>query len=123
MLHVFGDDYDTIDGTGVRDYIHVLDLAKGHVQALKAIERKQGLSIYNLGTGRGLSVFELIQAFEQATGQKIPYQIDARRPGDIATCYADCQKAKDELGWQAEKDVYAMCQDAWRFQERNPNGY
>ena len=123
VLHVFGDDYDTIDGTGVRDYIHVLDLAKGHVQALKAIERKQGLSIYNLGTGRGLSVFELIQAFEQATGQKIPYQIDARRPGDIATCYADCQKAKDELGWQAEKDVYAMCQDAWRFQERNPNGY
>lgn len=122
-LHVFGDDYDTKDGTGVRDYIHVLDLARGHVCALQAIKRKQGLSVYNLGTGSGLSVLELIRAFEKVTGKEIPYQIDARRPGDIATCYADCTKAKQELGWEAQKDVYAMCRDAWHFQEKNPNGY
>ena len=122
-LGVFGDDYDTPDGTGVRDYIHVVDLAKGHVKALKKIADKSGVSIYNLGTGNGYSVLQVLHAFEKACGKKIPYVIKPRRPGDIATCYADASKAKKELGWEAEYDIERMCTDAWRRQSNNPNGY
>ena len=122
-LGVFGDDYDTPDGTGVRDYIHVVDLAKGHVKALKKIADKSGVSIYNLGTGNGYSVLQVLHAFEKACGKKIPYVIKPRRPGDIATCYADASKAKKELGWEAEYDIERMCTDAWRWQSNNPNGY
>jgi UDP-glucose 4-epimerase len=114
-LKVFGNDYPTVDGTGVRDYIHVVDLAEGHVLALE--KSVPGTHVYNLGTGRGTSVLELIKAFEQANNLTIPYTITARRPGDIAECYADASKAKDELGWVAKKGVLEMCQDAWRFQE------
>ena len=122
-LGVFGDDYDTPDGTGVRDYIHVVDLAKGHVKALKKIEDKSGVSIYNLGTGNGYSVLQVVKAFEKACGKTIPYAIKPRRPGDIATCYADAAKAKAELGWEAEYDIERMCTDSWRRQSNNPNGY
>ena len=122
-LHVFGDDYATSDGTGVRDYIHVVDLAKGHVKALKAIEENCGVAVYNLGTGRGYSVLELVHAFEEVSGVKIPYVIEERRPGDIAVCYSDPGKAKRELGWKAELDIYDMCRDSWNWQKKNPEGY
>ena len=122
-LHVFGDDYATVDGTGVRDYIHVVDLAKGHVKALKAIEENCGVAIYNLGTGRGYSVLELVHAFEKVSGVTIPYVIEERRPGDIAVCYSDPGKAKRELGWKAEYDIYDMCRDSWNWQKKNPEGY
>ena len=122
-LGVFGNDYDTPDGTGVRDYIHVVDLAKGHVKALKKLEDKSGLSIYNLGTGKGYSVLDIVKNFEAATGVKIPYVIKARRPGDIATCYSDASKAERELGWKAENGIREMCADSWKWQSQNPNGY
>ena len=122
-LGVFGNDYDTPDGTGVRDYIHVVDLAKGHVKALKKIEDKSGLSIYNLGTGKGYSVLDIVKNFEEANGVKIPYVIKERRPGDIATCYSDASKAERELGWKAEYDIKDMCADSWNWQSKNPNGY
>ena len=122
-LGVFGNDYDTPDGTGVRDYIHVVDLAKGHVKALKKIEDKSGVSIYNLGTGIGYSVLDVVHAFEKACGKEIKYEIKPRRAGDIATCYADATKAKEELGWVAEKGIEEMCADTWRWQSHNPNCY
>lgn len=122
-LTVFGNDYDTHDGTGVRDYIHVVDLAKGHVKALKKIEEKAGLKIYNLGTGIGYSVLDIVKNFEEATGVKIPYEIGPRRPGDIATCYSSADKAKEELGWEAENGIREMCADSWNWQKNNPNGY
>ena len=119
-LSVFGNDYDTPDGTGIRDYIHVVDLAKGHVSALKKLEtEKQGFFIYNLGTGVGYSVLDMVKAFEKATGRKIPYKIAPRRAGDIATCYADPKKAKEELGWIATKTLEDMCKDSWRYVEKN----
>lgn len=122
-LGVFGNDYDTPDGTGVRDYIHVVDLAIGHVKALKKIEEKAGLCIYNLGTGHGYSVLDIVRNFEEASGVKIPYVIKERRAGDIATCYSDATKAKEELGWVAERGIKEMCEDSWRWQKNNPNGY
>ena len=122
-LNVFGNDYDTHDGTGVRDYLHVVDLAKGHVMALKKIKDKSGLSIYNLGTGIGYSVLDIVKNFEEATGVKVPYEITGRRPGDIATCYADPSKAAKELGWRAEYGIKEMCEDSWRWQSMNPDGY
>lgn len=122
-LGVFGDDYDTPDGTGVRDYIHVVDLAVGHVKALKKIEEKAGVNIYNLGTGNGYSVLQVVKAFEKACGKPIKYQIKPRRAGDIATCYSDAAKAKEELGWVAERGIEEMCEDSWRWQSNNPNGY
>ena len=122
-LGVFGDDYDTPDGTGVRDYIHVVDLALGHVKALKKIEEKAGLKIYNLGTGCGYSVLDVVHNFEKASKVKIPYSIKPRRAGDIATCYADASKAKEELGWEAQYSILEMCDDSWRWQKNNPNGY
>mgnify|MGYP001132180449 CR=1 FL=1 len=122
-LGVFGDDYDTPDGTGVRDYIHVVDLALGHVKALKKIEEKAGVKVYNLGTGNGYSVLDMVKAFGKACGKEIPYQIKARRPGDIASCYADPTKAKEELGWVAERGLDEMCEDSWRWQSNNPEGY
>ena len=122
-LGVFGDDYDTPDGTGVRDYIHVVDLAIGHVKALKKIQEKSGVSIYNLGTGVGYSVLDVLHAFEIACGKEIPYQIKPRRAGDIATCYCNAEKAKNELGWVAERGIDKMCEDSWRWQTMNPNGY
>ena len=116
-LSVFGNDYDTPDGTGVRDYIHVVDLAKGHVKALEKLEKeKEGLYIYNLGTGKGYSVLDMVKAFEKATGKKVPYKIAPRRAGDIATCYADPKKAFEELGWKAEKTLEDMCLDSWNYQ-------
>jgi UDP-glucose 4-epimerase len=121
-LMVFGNDYPTPDGTGVRDYIHVVDLAKGHLKALEKVIASNGIQAYNLGTGKGYSVLELVAAFEKAAGVKIPCQIVDRRPGDIAVCYADPSKAKIELGWVAEKGIEDMCRDAWRWQENNPNG-
>lgn len=121
---VFGDDYDTPDGTGVRDYIHVVDLAVGHVKAIEKLKKtKGGVVIYNLGTGNGYSVLDIIKSFEKASGKKIKYEIKPRRPGDIATCYADVTKAKDELGWEAKYDIARMCEDSWRWQSNNPNGY
>lgn len=122
-VNVFGDDYDTPDGTGVRDYIHVVDLAKGHVCAVKKLLEHPGLVIYNLGTGVGYSVLDIIHNFEKACGKKIPYVIAPRRPGDIATCYSDPSKAWKELGWKAEYGIDKMCEDAWRWQTMNPNGY
>ena len=123
-VRVFGNDYDTPDGTGVRDYIHVVDLALGHVKALEKMETMEGgVGIYNLGTGVGYSVLEVIEAFRKATGHPIPYQICERRPGDIATCYAATDKAEKELGWKAERGIDEMCADAWRWQSSNPNGY
>lgn len=123
QLGVFGDDYDTPDGTGVRDYIHVEDLAAGHVSALSAIEKNCGLAIYNLGTGTGYSVLDVVHAFEDATDVKIPYVIKPRRAGDIAMCYSDPSKAERELGWKAQYDLKDMCRDSWRWQSQNPNGY
>ena len=120
---VFGNDYDTPDGTGIRDYIHVVDLARGHVKAIQKLADKEGVSIYNLGTGKGNSVLEVIRAFERACGHEIPYEIKARRPGDIATCYSQCDKAERELGWKAEYDIDRMCADSWNWQQKNPNGY
>lgn len=122
-VNVFGDDYDTPDGTGVRDYIHVVDLAKGHVCAVKKLLEHPGLVIYNLGTGVGYSVLDIIHNFEKACGKKIPYVIAPRRPGDIATCYSDPSKAERELGWKAQYGIDRMCEDAWRWQKMNPNGY
>lgn len=122
-LGVFGNDYDTPDGTGVRDYIHVVDLAVGHVKALKKIEENAGLCIYNLGTGTGYSVLDIVKNFEEANGVKIPYVIKDRRPGDIATCYADPSKAQKELGWSAQYGIKEMCADSWNWQSHNPNGY
>ncbi len=122
-LGVFGDDYDTHDGTGVRDYIHVVDLALGHVKAIKKLEDKAGLSIYNLGTGTGYSVLDVVKNFEAASGVKIPYSIKPRRAGDVATCYSDAAKAKRELGWEAQYGIKEMCGDSWRWQKNNPNGY
>lgn len=132
-LGIFGNDYDTHDGTGVRDYIHVVDLARGHVAALKVFEKRnvissqrdeeKGLYIYNLGTGHGYSVLDVVKAFEKVNGVKIPYVIKERRPGDIATCYCNPTKAKEELGWEAEYGIEEMCRDSWRWQSQNPNGY
>ncbi|QOR84154.1 UDP-glucose 4-epimerase GalE [Geobacillus stearothermophilus] len=122
-LRVFGNDYPTIDGTGVRDYIHVVDLAIGHVKALEKVLAATGVEAYNLGTGRGYSVLEVVSAFERATGVTIPYKIVDRRPGDVAVCYADPTKAKGELGWIATRGIDDMCRDAWRWQSQNPNGY
>lgn len=122
-LGVFGDDYPTADGTCIRDYIHVLDLAAGHVKALKKIEEKAGLCIYNLGTGNGYSVLEVIRNFEEATGKKVPYSIKPRRAGDIAVNYADARKAYEELGWKAQYGIREMCADSWKWQSMNPNGY
>lgn len=122
-LGVFGNDYDTPDGTGVRDYIHVVDLARGHVKAMKKFQEEPQVRIYNLGTGKGYSVLEVLHAFEKACGKTLPYEIKPRRAGDIATCYADPSKAKRELGWEAEYGIEEMCQDSWRWQSMNPNGY
>ena len=122
-LNVFGNDYNTHDGTGVRDYIHVIDLAKGHLKALEKVMRGSGVDIYNLGTGTGYSVLDVVKTFEKVTGQVIPYVITDRRPGDIDMCYADPSKAFDELGWKAEKDLEDMCRDSWNWQKNNPNGY
>ncbi|MFZ3172012.1 MAG: UDP-glucose 4-epimerase GalE [Carboxydocellales bacterium] len=122
-LKIFGNDYPTPDGTGVRDYIHVVDLAIGHLKALEKVMSSSGVVSYNLGTGKGYSVLAVVSAFERATGIQIPYSIVSRRPGDIAECYANPQKAKRELGWMAERDVERMCADAWRWQLNNPSGY
>lgn len=123
QLRVFGDDYPTKDGTGVRDYIHVVDLSIGHLRALEKIDKASGVYIYNLGTGRGYSVLEVVEAFAKASGKEIPYVITERRAGDVAECYADPTKAKQELGWEAERDILQMCEDSWRWQVNNPNGY
>lgn len=131
ILNVFGNDYDTKDGTGVRDYIHVVDLANGHIKALEKLKemkkdpnvKEKGVLIYNLGTGHGYSVLEVLQSFEKVVGKPIKYEIKDRRPGDIATCYADTKKAKEELGFVAERGIEEMCEDAWRWQQKNPNGY
>lgn len=122
-LSVMGNDYDTPDGTGVRDYIHVMDLANGHLKALRYLDTATGCVAINLGTGAGNSVLEMVQAFEQASGKPVPYQIVARRDGDIAACYADASLAASLLGWRAERDLAAMCTDTWRWQMNNPNGY
>ena len=122
-LNVYGDDYDTPDGTGVRDYIHVVDLAKGHLRALDKICGTHGVEVYNLGTGNGYSVLDVVKAFEKASGVKVPYKIAPRRPGDLATCYSDPSKAERELGWKAEKGIDEMCADSYRWQHNNPNGY
>ncbi len=123
-LNVFGDDYDTHDGTGVRDYIHVVDLAIGHVKAVeKILKDEPKVNIYNLGTGNGYSVLDIVKAFEQASGQKIEYKIAPRRPGDLDVCYSDASKAFNELGWKAERDLLEMCEDSWRWQSNNPNGF
>ena len=122
-LGVFGNDYPTHDGTGVRDYIHVVDLAKGHVKAIEKIKEKTGVVTYNLGTGVGYSVLDMVKAFEKASGAKVPYEIKPRRAGDIPVCYADPTKAKKELGWSATMGIEEMCEDSWRWQSNNPNGY
>ena len=122
-LGVFGDDYDTPDGTGVRDYIHVVDLAAGHVKAINKIKENPGVKIYNLGTGKGYSVLDVVKAFSKACGHDVPYEIKPRRAGDISTCYSDASLAKKELGWEAKYDIDEMCEDSWRWQTMNPNGY
>ena len=122
-IHVYGNDYPTSDGTGVRDYIHVVDLARGHVAALKKLETNCGLFVCNLGTGKGYSVLEVIKAYEKACGKSLPYVIDPRRPGDIPSCYADPTKAREELGWEAEYGIEEMCASSWNWQHANPNGY
>ena len=122
-LGVFGDDYDTPDGTGVRDYIHVVDLAAGHVKAINKIKENPGVKIYNLGTGKGYSVLDVVKAFSKACGHDVPYEIKPRRAGDITTCYSDASLAKKELGWEAKYDIDEMCEDSWRWQTMNPNGY
>jgi UDP-glucose 4-epimerase len=123
FLRVFGDDYPTPDGTGVRDYIHVVDLAIGHLKALERLVGRRGCTAYNLGTGQGTSVLEALHAFERASGRPIPYKILPRRPGDAAVCYCDPSLAERELGWKAERDLDTMCRDAWRWQSQNPEGY
>ena len=122
-VHVFGDDYNTPDGTGVRDYIHVCDLATGHAAALNWMNGRTGVEIFNLGTGKGTSVLEIIKAFSRACGKDLPYQIDPRRPGDVDANYADCSKAKREMGWEAKYTIDDMCRDSWNWQCKNPNGY
>ena len=122
-LSVFGNDYNTPDGTGVRDYIHVVDLAKGHIKALEKLDTNSGLVTYNLGTGKGYSVLDLVKAFSKASGKEIPYKIVDRRAGDIGVCYADPKKANENLGWKAEKSIEEMCEDSWRWQSNNPKGY
>jgi UDP-glucose 4-epimerase len=122
-LKVFGNDYPTPDGSGVRDYIHIMDLASGHMKALEKLATNPGLVTYNLGTGKGYSVLEMVEAFAEAAGKKIPYRIAGRRPGDIASCYADPSKAEKELFWKASRDIKAMCEDTWRWQMQNPNGF
>ena len=122
-LNIFGNDYPTKDGTGVRDYIHVVDLAKGHVKALEKVLKTKGIEAYNLGTGKGYSVLEMVKAFEKVSGKKIPYKVIERRPGDVAICFADVSKAKRELGWEAEYGLEEMCVDSWRWQVNNKNGY
>ncbi len=123
-LSVYGDDYDTPDGTGVRDYIHVVDLADGHVKAVKNIlEGNKGVQIFNLGTGKGYSVLDIVKAFSKAYGKELPYKIAPRRPGDLAVCYSDPTKAKEVLGWEAKRDIDDMCRDSWNWQSKNPNGY
>ena len=123
MLSVFGNDYNTHDGTGVRDYIHVVDLARGHIKAIEKLCTNPGLVTYNLGTGKGYSVLDIVKAFEKASGVKVPYKIVDRRPGDVAECYANPDKAREELGWEAEFDIERMCADSWRWQTQNPDGY
>ena len=122
-LSVFGNDYPTVDGTGVRDYIHVVDLAAGHLKALQALEQRQGACVWNLGTGNGYSVLQMVDAFEAASGRKVPYRVVPRRQGDVAECWADASKAKRELSWQAEKNIEDMMRDAWSWQQKNPDGY
>jgi UDP-glucose 4-epimerase len=122
-LSVFGNDYDTHDGTGVRDYIHVVDLAKGHVAAVKYVVANPGCEVFNLGTGTGYSVLDMVKSFEKANGVAVPYVITERRPGDLATCYADPAKSAEKLGWKAEKNLEDMCRDSWRWQKNNPMGY
>lgn len=122
-LSIFGGDYDTPDGTGVRDYIHVTDLAQGHVRAVEYMSQNEGLDVFNLGTGQGYSVLEVVHAFEAASGQQVPYEIVPRRAGDIASSYADVSKARDVLGWEAQKGLAEMCADSWRWQSNNPDGY
>ncbi len=123
-VRVFGNDYDTPDGTGVRDYIHVVDLAKGHVKALEKLKKEHvGIRPYNLGTGKGYSVFDMIKAYSKACGKDLPYTLMERRPGDIAACYAETRRAQEELGWAAEKGIDEMCSDSWRWQSQNPEGY
>ena len=122
-LGVFGNDYDTPDGTGVRDYIHVVDLAAGHVKAIEKLRENPGVEVYNLGTGNGYSVLQVVAAFEKACGHAIPYEIKPRREGDIATCYCDPQKAKEDLGWEEKYGIEEMCEDSWRWQSTNPDGY
>lgn len=122
-LSIFGNDYDTVDGTGVRDYIHVVDLAKGHIKALEKHSKINKIEAYNLGAGKGYSVLQLVEAFKKANGVEIPYVIVDRRVGDVATCYADSTKAKEQLGWKAEKTIEDMCKDSWKWQSNNPNGY
>ena len=122
-VHVFGDDYPTPDGTGVRDYIHVCDLATGHAAALAWMNGREGVEIFNLGTGRGTSVLEIIKAFGRACGHDVPYVIDPRRAGDVAENYADCTKAKEQMGWEAKYGIDEMCRDSWNWQSKNPNGY
>lgn len=123
LLHVYGDDYPTADGTGLRDYIHVVDLAAGHVAALKKLEGGCGLFVCNLGTGKGYSVLEVLHAYEHACGKTLPYVVDPRRPGDIAACYADPSKAREELGWEARYSIEEMCASSWNWQSKNPDGY
>jgi UDP-glucose 4-epimerase len=123
QLAVFGKDYDTVDGTGVRDYIHVVDLAIGHLKAIDRLRQNPGLVTYNLGTGNGYSVFQVIQAFEKASGKKVPYEVRPRRQGDVAACYASSALAQKELGWTATRGIDEMCEDVWRWQSGNPNGY
>ena len=123
QLSVFGDDYDTHDGTGVRDYIHVVDLALGHIKAVEKVLSGSGINIYNLGTGTGYSVLDIVKAFEKASGRKVNYKIAPRRDGDLAVCYSDPSKALRELGWKAERNLDKMCEDSWRWQKNNPNGF
>lgn len=122
-LRVFGNDYDTPDGSGVRDYIHVVDLARGHVAALEHLQPGGHMEVYNLGMGHGVSVHEMREAFEKATGKPIPHEIVERRPGDVASCYADTTKAEHDLGWKAQKTLTQACEDGWRWQSQNPHGY
>ena len=122
-LKIYGNDYPTRDGTGIRDYIHVTDLALGHIKALEYLREQPGRHIWNLGTGQGYSVMEVLTAFEKASGEEIPYEVEQRRPGDIAECWADCSKANEELQWQAQRDLQAMMRDTWRWQSKNPRGY
>jgi UDP-glucose 4-epimerase len=122
-LSIYGHDYPTVDGTGVRDYIHVVDLAQGHIRALDKLMRSTGVSVYNLGTGKGYSVLEMVEAFAKVSGKAIPYRLTERRPGDVAACYADPSKARHELGWFAQRGIEEMCEDAWRWQFNNPQGY